>query len=244
MRIVEVSGSQAGTQHQAGDGQFQSMLLGPDTEPEHHQFAAQLRGTLAAHQARKQAHQQDERSGGPPGAEALSTARRTGAKHAVDDLSGRLADNWVLIRGYRNARGPIGQVLVGPGGLVAMTSLFLDAVLHCRGDKWHAEPSAHQHPRPPHLDDREGRSPSVALNQSADELEHALHAAGVQTKIHRVILLNHPAAQRGEFSGHTVRVFTSGGDLVGWLHTLPKTLDRGVKRQIEELITGGPRPAG
>ncbi len=239
MRIVDVSGGPGGEHPTAGSQsagqQSRSTLLGPESAPEPHQFASQVLGIFAARQARKTAQSQDLRSGGQPGAETIRTARRTGAKHAVDDLGGRLGDDWVLLRGYHNAAGPIGQVLIGPSGVVAITSLHLDAAVHCHGDKWEAELAAgHQ---PVHLDDHDGRSPSTQLNQSADVLEQQLRSVGAIIGVQRAILLNHPAAREGKITRPTVRVFTSAADLAAWLHSLPKTLDRGAKRHLEELFT-------
>lgn len=249
MRIVEVTGGlghrQGGTGAPPSRGQAGSVILGPESEAAHHGLVASLHDSLAARRAGHLVHVQDERAGAPPGVHSIKSFRKAGSKHAVLDLQTRLGDNWVLLRGYQNSCGPIGQLLIGPAGVIAMTSLHLEAAVRCHGNKWHAEwlaASTQQHGEL-HLDDLDGRSPSVQLNQSADELESLLRAAGTPVSIERVVLFSHPRTRVENCLRPAVRIFASAGDLVFWLHELPKTLDRGVKRQLEDLITGKPGQA-
>lgn len=207
-----------------------SQALGPAAGPGQQHLATRLLDPLAAHHARQLAHAEDLRAAGSADAGELKGARKLGAKHAATDLQAHLGDDWVLFHGLRTTGGGIGQLLIGPRGLVAMTSMYLDATVHCRGDKWHAEKLS--------LDDRDGRSPSVQLNQAADVLEKCLHAAGLRFSVQRVVLLNHPRSAQGEWHRPTVQVFGSAFDFITWLNKLPKTLDRGQKRQLENLITG------
>lgn len=237
MRIVEAAGGLGHDEHRAAGslapGRSGSMVQ-PEEDSGQHGFTGQLRDVLAARRARNLAHLQDELAGGPPGAELIKTVRKTGSKHAVAELQQRLGDDWVLVRGYHNGQGPIGQLLIGPAGLIAMTSLYLEAAVHCHRDKWHAE----KHGATTHLVDSGGRSVSVQLNQSADQLQELLSAAGRNASIERVVLLNHPRSEPHSSFRPSVHIFTSTADLVTWLHKQPKALDRGARRQLEELITG------
>jgi hypothetical protein len=252
MRVVEWSGHPVGDAppgvagSQSGLGQ-RSEVFGPASDQEHH-FGARLLDPLAARRARQQAHTED--LAGSASAAEVKGARKLGARHAVTDLQ-RLGDDWVLIRGLQTTAGPIGQVLLGSSGLVALTSLYLAATVHCRGDKWHVEkelktkgPSQQQGRQREStmemsLDDHLGRSPSVELNQAADTLEGFLRSAGVQLRIERVVLINHPRPGEDQWHRPTVHVFGSTTNFLTWLSKLPKILDRGQKRRVEELMVSG-----
>jgi hypothetical protein len=260
VRTVEWTG------HPVGDGQpaaaagsqsrigQRSEVFGPaaDVDSDQHRFG-RLLDPLAARHARQQAHNED--LAGAASASEIKGARKLGARHAASDLESRLGDDWVLVHNLQTTAGPISQLLLGPAGLIAMTSLYLNATVHCRGDKWHAEKELKargapgerddRHGRNPEatlemsLNDHDGRSPSAQLNQAADTLEKYLHVAGGQLKVERVVLINHPRPGEDELHRPTVHVFRSTSEFLGWLHKLPKFLDRGQKRQIENLISGG-----
>lgn len=217
MRVIELSG-QPGGQHDeaehddAEQAPFRPDVTGPAADPGEHRLASRLRDTLAARHASQAAHQEDARLAA---AEVMRTARRTGAKQVVSYLGGQLPDDWMLIRGYQNSSGGIGQLLVGNHGVAAMTSLNLDATVRCHGDKWRAEKidrRSGQSLGEIHLLDQAGRSPSAQLNQAADILEHLLRSEGAKISVLRAVLLS-------------------------WLKELPKILDRAGRRQIERLLT-------
>jgi hypothetical protein len=89
------------------------------------------------------------------------------------------------------------------------------------------------------LADRDGRSPSAQLNHAADLLEQLLGSDGAPARVPRAVLLSHPRSRLAACTRPTVRVFTSATEVVTWLHTMPKALDRGGKRHLEDLITHG-----
>jgi len=228
---------------------------------EQHHFGSRLLDPLAARHAWQRAHAED--LAGAASAGEVKGARKLGARHTATDLGEHLGDDWVLIHNLQTTAGPIGQLLLGPSGVVALTSLYLNATVICHGDKWHAEKpekpektanhgqhpgnrderGGHHHDREPtielSLNDHDGRSPSVQLNQAADTLERFLRAAGVGLKVERAVLINHPRPGDDELHRPTVHVFSSTWDFRTWLHKLPKFLDRGQKRQVEVLISGG-----
>jgi hypothetical protein len=241
VRTIEWSGHPFGDAPagHAGGMPSSSQRPGQEAGAEQHHLGSRLLDPLAARHAKQLAHAEDL-AGGTDAAQT-KTARKSGAKRATIDLNGPLGDDWIMFYGYRNASGPIGQLLLGPAGLIAMTSLCIDAEVHCRGDKWHAEKIIKGDSRKHELslDDEHGRSPSVELNQATDTLEKFLHAAGAKLSVPRVVLLNHPTVREGEWHRPAVHVFGSTYDFLTWVHTLPKIFDRGQKRHLQELITGG-----
>ena len=256
MRIAEWSGRPVGDASsdargsQSRTGQ-QSQALGPAADQERH--LGSLLDPLAARHARQRAHAEDLAEAGGTG--GIRGAVKLGGRHAATDLGERLGDDWLLIHAVSTTAGPINQLLLGPPGLVALTTLHLNGTVHCRGDKWHAE--KHPEKREISLDDHQGRSPSVALNQAADVLEKFLRSnelqLGWQTpavrsadasprtalRVERAVLIHHPGPGEDQWHRPTVHAFGSTFDFLTWLHKLPKILDRGQKRQIEKLILSG-----
>lgn len=238
MRVIDISGQHGGHHDDADQVPSGPQMIGPGADAGEHHFGGRLRDTLAARHAAQAAHQEDERQ---LDAQTMRSLRKGGSKTALSFLPSLLDDGWTMIRGYQNSAGGIGQVLVSAHGVVAMTSLHLDATVHCHGDKWTAETFNHREGirvSESHLLDGTGRSPSVQLNQAADELEHFLRSSGVDIKMPRVVLLNHPRSRVEETRRPSVQIFASPYDLEPWLKKLPKTLDRGQRHKIEELITG------
>ena len=45
-------------------------------------------------------------------------------------------DRWTLVGGYRNAKGELDQLLVGPNGLMAIEIKFINGRVSCDGDRW------------------------------------------------------------------------------------------------------------
>jgi hypothetical protein len=206
-----------------------AQLSGPVADPGEHRFASRLRDNLNARHARL------------ADASVVSSAREQGGQEAKIFLDSLLGDDWMLICGYQNSAGRIDQLLVGAHGVVAMTSLYLDAVVHCHGDKWRAEQFDHRTGKrigEIHLHDDVGRSPSAQLNQAADTLEQFLRSSGVEINALRVVLLDHPRSRMPERLQQTVNIFTSSYDLGRWLDDLPKVLDRAGRRELDRLLTG------
>ena len=103
-----------------------------------------------------------------------------GEQLVATELGRALDDDWTLLRGYRNRRGEIDQLLLGPRGLFAIEVKNLNATVHVDGDRWRADKYDNYgnlvEQRP--VADRMGRSPSVQLNEPADDLERFLAERG------------------------------------------------------------------
>jgi hypothetical protein len=169
--------------------------------------------------------------------EALAAGAR-GEQLAADGLGRVLGDEWTLLRGYRNRRGEIDHLLVGPQGLLAIESKHRNATVYCSGDRWmfvKYDSYGNEVDRG-EITDRGGRSPSEQLNQPADELERFLRSRGHAVAIGRVVLLTHSRSRVGACKNPTVRVLTSVDEVVSLLRQSPADISAGECEDLRELI--------
>jgi hypothetical protein len=173
----------------------------------------------ATRAARRSAPALSSASGAPTGSEQAMRAGSAAEQRVADELGRALGEEWVLFRGYRNRRGEIDGVLLGPGGLFAYEVKYHNATVYIRGDAWAGERYDNYgnlvEPRRPIIDrGSRGRSPSQQLNEPAAALAAWLSRRGHQVEIARVVLLTHPKARIGSSSEATVRVVTSAAGLL------------------------------
>jgi hypothetical protein len=169
--------------------------------------------------------------------EALAAGAQ-GEQLAADGLGRVLGDEWTLLRGYRNRRGEIDHLLVGPQGLLAIESKHRNATVYCSGDRWmfvKYDSYGNEVDRG-EITDRGGRSPSEQLNQPADELERFLRSRGHAVAIGRVVLLTHSRSRVGACKNPTVRVLTSVDEVVSLLRQSPADISAGECEDLRELI--------
>jgi hypothetical protein len=99
--------------------------------------------------------------GHPADLESKIMAGIAGEQLVATELGRALDDDWTLLRGYRNRRGEIDQLLLGPRGLFAVEVKNLNATVHVDGDRWRADKYDNYgnlvEQRP--IADRMGRSP-------------------------------------------------------------------------------------
>ena len=92
----------------------------------------------------------------------------------------------------------------------------LNATVYVDGDRWRADKYDNYgnlvEQRP--IADRTGRSPSVQLNEPADDLERFLRTSGQPVPVERVVVLAHRRSKLGAVRHPTVRVGTSAGYLL------------------------------
>ena len=169
---------------------------------------------------------------------ARDIPRLDGEPQVLADFGGVLADDWVLVRGYCNARGEIDYLLLGPTGLVAMQTRHLNATVTCDGDSWlvtrvdlHGKISERGA-----FADRRGRSPSVQLNEPADLLEQLLSSHCGNVSVLRAVLLTHPDAKLGRCKYATVHIATSARELACQLADMPPVIGAVRRARLEELI--------
>jgi hypothetical protein len=175
----------------------------------------------------------------PTGSEEARRAGWNAEQRVADDLGRALGDDWVLFRGYRNRRGEIDGLLVGPRGLFAYEVKYHNATVYIRGDDWRSEKFdkyGNSLGGPGPLRDRGGRSPSEQLNEPVAALADWLRKRGQQTAVTAVVLLTHDRARVGLSQRPTVLIGTSVQALVRLVRRSPATLNAGRQAVIEQII--------
>ena len=201
-----------------------------------------LRTVLAVRRARRQVPV-------PPAAPAASTPTDEQAKLAAgvrgeqfvaDELGRNLGDDWVLLRGYKNRRGEIDHLLLGPRGLVAIEVKNINGTVHCDGDEWRVDKYdnygnlVEQYS----IGDKSSRqrSPSEQLNEPADELEQFLQSRGEDADVLRVVLLVHSRSEVGNCRKATVSIFTRASEVITLVGKVKQPFDPATQTRLEELI--------
>lgn len=164
-----------------------------------------------------------------------------GEREAAEVLGRKLGDDWVLIKGYRNARGEIDYLLLGPGGLFAIEVKYVNGTFTITRGRWSfvkfdrygnavEEGVVEDH-------GRRQRPPHIQLTEPAELLERFLKERGQPVRLQRIVLLNHPNARIARCDGHLgVQVLTSTDRLA--LLALAGDAKVGAARlaEIEQLI--------
>jgi hypothetical protein len=180
-------------------------------------------------------------SSAPTDSELALQAGSRAEQRVADELGRALGQEWVLFRGYRNGRGEIDGVLLGPGGLFAYEVKYHNATVYIRGDAWAGEKYDNYgnlvEPRRP-ITDRgsRGRSPSQQLNEPAGALAAWLARRGYPVEIARVVLLTHPKARIGSSNGATVRVVTSPAALLRLVEGSAVRVGARQRAEVAEVI--------
>jgi Nuclease-related domain len=139
-----------------------------------------------------------------------------GERRVAAKLGAVLDDDWTLLHGYRNRRGEIDHLLLGPAGLFAIEVKNLNATVHVDGDRWRADKYDNYGNLVEQrvIADRTGRSPSAQLNEPADDLERFLHQRGQPVTIQRAVILAHRRSRIGAARNLTVLIGTSADYLL------------------------------
>jgi hypothetical protein len=198
-----------------------------------------VRLIFAVRRARRAARVRQAMSATPTDQEQALRAGGDAEQRAADDLGAALADEWLLFRGYRNGRGEIDGLLLGPRGIFAYEVKYVNATVDIHGDDWRAakfDKYGNQVEARAPMTDRGGRSPSRQLNDPASALADWLRRNGHQASIKRVVLLTHHNAQVGTSRGATVQVVMSARGLLRLVERSPVTLRAGQQAEIAELI--------
>ena len=172
-------------------------------------------------------------------AEEAAEAGQQGENRVADQLGKALDGEWVLYRGYKNARGEIDGVLVGPRGVVAIEVKTYAGIICADGDQWHRQKVdnyGNLRERGP-VTDSTGRSPSVQLNEAADALETFLRRQRAVVPVRRVVLFAHPRSQLGALTATTVdAVGTSAKTVLAVLQHNPVAISPREQARLERLV--------
>jgi hypothetical protein len=175
----------------------------------------------------------------PTDEEAKLAAGAAGESFVAGELGRALGDEWTLLRGYRNRRGEIDLVLLGPRGLFAIEVKNQNGRIDCSGDQWWStryDKYGNLVGARREMSDRRGRSPSVQLDEPASLLEDFLASRGHPVPIGRVVALVHPRARLGRCTRPSVEICTSAGALVKIVNGSPVTVTPAERAALERLI--------
>ena len=163
-----------------------------------------------------------------------------GEQFVADEFGRQLKDDWVLLRGYKNRRGEIDHLLLGPRGLVAIEVKNINGTVHCDGDDWRVDKYdnygnlVEQYAIGDKSDRK--RSPSVQLNEPADDLEEFLRSRGEDVGVLRVVLLVHSKAAVGTCRKATVNIYTRTSEVITLVGKVRQPFDPPTRKRLEELI--------
>jgi len=179
-----------------------------------------------------------ERRSGPTAQEESIAAGMAGERRVAAELGQVLGDEWALFQGYRNRRGEIDHLLLGPAGLFAIEVKYRNATVYIHGDDWQFTKfdSWGNKVDQGRIADATGRSPSVQLNEPADELERFLHSRRQPVSITRVVILNHARSKVGHSKDLTVHVATSSDYIIDLANASAVQFQDRRITQLERLI--------
>ena len=153
----------------------------------------------------------------PTHGEAALAGGVKGEQEVAVALDSALGDGWVLVKGYRNRRGEIDYLLLGPGGLFAVEVKYVNGTFRITRDRWrYVKYDNYGNPvEEGAVQDRGGRPPNVQLTEPLAVLEEFLAKRGQSVRMQPVVLLNHPKARIDRCAADTgVLVLTSTAQLV------------------------------
>ncbi len=148
---------------------------------------------------------------GPGGEERRYTSGREGELKVDEYLGSLLGDEWIVLAGYRNIKGEIDRILVGPMGIFAMEIKNINGLVSCDGDVWTRD----KYDRYGNLKesnvliidgkkDGRRRCPGKQLNEPADVLERYLGRMFPNLRICRIVVFTHERATLGTIQNSSV----------------------------------------
>lgn len=198
-----------------------------------------LRLALAVRRARREVARLRASASLPTGREEAIRAGRDAERRVADELARALDDDWLLVRGYRNRRGEIDGLLLGPRGLFAYEVKYRNATVYIRGDDWawqKLDNYGNRVSRPAPMRDARDRSPSQQLTEPAGMLADWLRSRGQRAPVLPVVLLTHPNARIGASQRPTVAVETSVRGLLRMVGQSRVQLTPSQRAEAERLI--------
>jgi hypothetical protein len=120
-----------------------------------------------------------------------------GEQEVADVLRVALSDAWALVKGYRNRRGEIDYLLLGPGGLFAIEVKYVNGTFAITRERWRYVRFDRYGNQVGEglLQDARHRPPNAQLAEPLGMLEQFLASRGQPARLRPVVLLNHPKAR-------------------------------------------------
>jgi hypothetical protein len=221
-------------------GRLKRAVRARDQARAQHRWWAWLTGSLAVRRERRLTPAEPRPRQPRSDREAIATAGIEGEQLVERRLGDKLGDDWVLLRGYRNNRGEIDHLLLGPRGLFAIEGKHRNATVHCAGDRWwYIKYDKYNNPvERGEMADKTGRSPSQQLNEPADQLEGFLRSRGHPIRIQRVVLLTHDRSRIGSCTNPTAHVATSTTEVTKLIRRSKASIADDERATLERLIVG------
>ena len=134
-------------------------------------------------------------------------AGKQGERRVHDHLQSKLDDSWIMLAGYRNSRGEVDVILVGPDGLFGMEIKHINGRINCDADQWSKDKYDNygilvDWGTP--IADSKGRSPSLQLNEPLALLESVLKRQFQNLRFHRLVIFTHDNSRLGTLLNTTV----------------------------------------
>ena len=143
--------------------------------------------------------------------EAIWSAGSQGEQLVKAKLASVLGDQFVLVCGYKNQKGEIDQILVGPQGVICIEIKYMNGHISCAGDAWtrdrydsHGDLVERKVP----IRDKGGRGPSAQINESADRLRDFLRQRMGIERVYRAVVFAHESSVLETIKAPTVDVVT------------------------------------
>ena len=162
-----------------------------------------------------------------------------GEQEVADVLRGALSDAWTLIKGYRNRRGEIDYLLLGPGGMLAIEVKYVNGTFAVTRERWRyvRYDNYGNQVGGGLLQDARRRPPNVQLAEPLAALEQFLASRGHSVRMRPVVLLNHPKARVSHLEPDVgAEVLTSTAQLRDLVRAAQAQLDARKLAEIERLI--------
>ena len=173
--------------------------------------------------------------------EAIWSAGSHGEQLVEAKLAAGLGDEFTLVCGYKNQKGEIDQILVGPHGVICIEIKYTTGHISCVGDDW----SRDRHDSYDNLvesnlpiRDKGGRGPSAQLNESADRLEEFLRQRLGINRVCRAVVFAHGASVLQSIKAPTVDLVTDLKTFAIWrlIGGMPRNACRISVEEVVELI--------
>jgi hypothetical protein len=162
-----------------------------------------------------------------------------GEQEVADVLGVALSDAWALVKGYRNRRGEIDYLLLGPGGLFAIEVKYVNGTFAITRERWRYVRFDRYGNQVGEglLQDARRRPPNAQLADPLGMLEQFLASRGQSARMRPVVLLNHPKARISDCAADVgVEVLTATVELRDLVLAADEQVSTRKLAEIERLV--------